>query len=95
MLPFETILGLIAAFCTTVSYLPQVEKTWRTGSTGDLSFKMLSFLGTGLTLWLIYGLLRGDTVIVIANAASLGMVAVLAVLKSRERQHDKAETTTS
>ena len=35
-----TFVGLIAAFCTTVSYFPQLKKCWETGSAGDLSLKM-------------------------------------------------------
>lgn len=83
---FETILGLAAAFCTTVCYVPQVRKAWQTGSTGDLSFKMLSGLSTGIALWLAYGVLKRDVVIIIANTATLALVGVLAVLKFKERK---------
>jgi hypothetical protein len=34
-----TIIGLFAAFCTTISYFPQLKKCWQTGSAGDLSLK--------------------------------------------------------
>ncbi len=37
---FTTLIGLLAAFCTTVSYYPQLKKCWATGSAGDLSLKM-------------------------------------------------------
>jgi hypothetical protein len=35
----ETLIGAAAAFCTTVSYVPQLRKCWETGETGDLSLK--------------------------------------------------------
>jgi MtN3 and saliva related transmembrane protein len=37
----ETLIGTGAAFCTTISYVPQLKKSWTTGETGDLSLKML------------------------------------------------------
>jgi MtN3 and saliva related transmembrane protein len=54
----ETLIGAAAAFCTTVSYIPQLRKCWKTGETGDLSLKMLLLLASGLGLWLLYGYLR-------------------------------------
>ena len=44
----ETLIGAAAAFCTTVSYIPQLRKCWTTGETGDLSLKMLLLLACGL-----------------------------------------------
>ena len=46
----ETLIGGAAAFCTTVSYVPQLRKCWTTGETGDLSLKMLLLLVAGLLL---------------------------------------------
>ena len=95
MLTFETLVGLVAAFCTTVSYIPQVKKCWQTGSTGDLSLKMLIILTTGISLWVVYGVLKGDMVIIIANTVSVLLLANLLVFKVREnattrRQHKPA-----
>lgn len=49
-----TLVGLFAAFCTTVSYFPQLKKCWDTGKTGDLSLKMFSILATGVAAWVLY-----------------------------------------
>ena len=84
MLTIETVVGFVAAFCTTVSYIPQVKKCWQTGSTGDLSLKMLAILATGISLWVVYGVLKGDMVIIIANAVSLLLLANLLVFKVKE-----------
>jgi MtN3 and saliva related transmembrane protein len=67
----QTAIGTAAAFCTTVSYLPQLRKCWRTGEAGDLSLRMLLLLAAGLALWLVYGTLRGDAVITVANGIGL------------------------
>jgi MtN3 and saliva related transmembrane protein len=84
MLNIETLVGFVAAACTTLSYIPQVRKAWQTGSTGDLSLKMLSILATGIALWVVYGLLKADIVIIIANTVSLLLLASLLVFKLRE-----------
>ena len=68
---FTTLVGLAAAVCTTVSYYPQLKKCWDTGSAGDLSLKMFSILAVGIALWVAYGVLKSDYVIILANSISL------------------------
>ena len=72
--------------CTTVSYYPQLKKCWETGSAGDLSLKMFLTLATGVALWVVYGFLKSDVVIIIANAVSLALLSGLLYFKLRERQ---------
>jgi MtN3 and saliva related transmembrane protein len=91
MLSIETLIGFAAAFCTTVSYIPQVKKCWQTGSSGDLSLKMLLILATGIGLWVLYGILKGDMVIVIANSVSLLLLGNLIVFKVRENMASKPQ----
>ena len=90
----ETLIGAAAAFCTTVSYIPQLRKCWETGETGDLSLKMLLLLASGLGLWLLYGYLRADAVIIIANAISLTLLGGILFFKIRGPQTSH-ETKTS
>lgn len=78
--------GLAAAALTSLSYLPQVRKAWPRGSTDDLSFKTLAVLATGLSLWILYGALKGDSVIVLANVVGLSLVATLLAFKLRDRR---------
>lgn len=80
----ETFIGLAAAFFTTLSYVPQVWKGWRTRSVGDLSLRMILILSTGIALWVVYGFLRSDRVIIGANAICLFFLANLLFLKLRE-----------
>lgn len=84
----ETI-GAIAAVLASLSYLPQVRKAWPRGSTGDLSLGMLTALTIGLCLWVLYGALRGDWVIVLANVAGATLAATVLGCKIRDR-HDAA-----
>jgi len=78
---FSTLVGAAAALCTTISYLPQLKKSWETGETDDLSRNMLILLGAGLGLWLAYGVLKADFVIIAANGVSLAMVACILWIK--------------
>ena len=81
MSTLATNIGLSAAACTTAANLPQLKKAWVTGETDDLSLKTLLLFGSGLTLWIIYGVLQKDIVIVLANGLSLMILCALLYLK--------------
>ncbi len=78
-----TWIGFLAAALTTAANIPQVMKAWRSRETRDLSLGMTLILTGGLTLWVIYGILQSDSVIIIANAAGLMLALSLMVLKLR------------
>jgi len=82
----STLIGLVAAFCTTVSYYPQLRECWQTRTAGDLSLKMFITLATGVALWAVYGVLQGDFVIIIANVVSLCLISGILVVKIREER---------
>ena len=77
--------GLLATALTSLSYIPQVRKAWPRGATGDLSSRTLAVLAAGLGMWIGYGVLKGDYVIILANAVGLCLVAILLVLVWRDR----------
>jgi MtN3 and saliva related transmembrane protein len=79
-----TAVGGVAAFCTTVSYFPQLQKCWQTGHTGDLSLLMFLVLAAGVALWILYGVLTSDPIIVVANAVSLALLLAILYFKVRE-----------
>jgi MtN3 and saliva related transmembrane protein len=81
---FAPYVGGIAAFMASLSYIPQVRKAWPRGSTGDLSLGMLTALTIGLSLWIVYGILRGDWVIVCANATGALLAAIVLGCKVRD-----------
>jgi MtN3 and saliva related transmembrane protein len=76
-----TILGLIAATLTTVSFLPQVIQTWKTKRTKDISFPMYLTITIGVFLWLIYGLFINSTPVIAANAVTLILASCILFLK--------------
>jgi MtN3 and saliva related transmembrane protein len=81
MSTFATVVGLAAAVCTTGANLPQLKKAWSTGQTDDISMNMLLVLASGLALWVAYGVLQKDIVIIVANAISLLLIGGLVSLK--------------
>jgi MtN3 and saliva related transmembrane protein len=83
MIVLTTMIGLVAAICTTSSFLPQVIKAWRSRSTHDISAGMFVLQTTGNSMWLLYGVLIADLPLVLANAITLALVAAILVLKLR------------
>lgn len=76
-------IGLLAGALTTIAFLPQVVKTWRTRSTRDISLGMFLVLTTGVALWLLYGLLLGDLPLVAANSVTFLLAAIILYFKLR------------
>ena len=76
-----TLIGHAAGVLTTISFLPQVIKAWRSRSTGDLSLVMLLTFLAGISLWLVYGLAIGALPLILANGVTLALVTVLLGLK--------------
>lgn len=78
-----TLLGLLAAFLTTFSFLPQVVKSWRTRATRDISLGMFMALTMGIVLWLVYGILIADLPLIVANTVTLALAGTILYLKLR------------
>jgi len=78
-----TLVGLSASFCILVSQIPEIHRAMKLKETRDLSWGMIALLILGTTLWLVYGLLRVDNIIVLANSIMLVILAVLLALKYR------------
>lgn len=78
-----TTLGLIAGTLTTAAYLPQLIKTWRSKSAGDISWSMLITLCLGIVLWLVYGVYVQDLPVILANMVTLMLTSVILALKVR------------
>jgi MtN3 and saliva related transmembrane protein len=75
------LIGLVACSLTTTAWLPQLWRTWRTRSAGDLSWGYLAVTATGMGTWLTYGALVADFAVVVTNVLTLSLVAALVVLK--------------
>ena len=78
------LIGATAAVLASLSYIPQVRKTWPRGSTHDLSLHMLIALTAGLALWVLYGVLRGDWIIATANIVGASLSGSVLAFKLRD-----------
>jgi len=79
------ILGLVAATCTTVAFIPQVYKVWKEKSAKDISLLMYLVLTLGLTLWLIYGIKIYSIPVILANGITLLLVLFMVYLKLKHK----------
>lgn len=75
------IVGFIAAFCTTIAFLPQAIRTFRTKNTNGISLSMYSIFVLGVIMWLVYGILLNDIPLIIANSVTLALSASILVMK--------------
>ena len=76
-----SIIGFIAAFFTTISYIPQLIKVMRSKSTEDLSLTTFLLLFLGLCLWLVYGILLKNFPLIIANVITLFFISLILIHK--------------
>ena len=77
------LLGIVAGTITSVTFVPQVIKIWKTRSARDISLVMLLLLITGVLAWLLYGILVKDAAIIYTNSMVLAMSLILLYFKWR------------
>ena len=82
---FITILGLIAGALTTIAFLPQLFKTWKSKSAKDVSLETLAIFSFGVLLWLIYGIYLHALPIILANLLTLIFNLIILGLKIKYR----------
>ena len=74
-------IGFFAAFCTTISFLPQAIKVYKSKSTKDISLYMFLIFTIGTFCWLIYGLIISSIPIVSANKITLVLSFFILIYK--------------
>lgn len=84
-----TYLGLLAGTITTAAAVPQVVRTYRTRQARDISIWQPVLLNIGMSLWLTYGLIIGDTPLIVANGFSIVCYSLLIVMKIVYKEDDK------
>ena len=80
---FVELLGFIAAFCTTVAFVPQLIRVIRLRSARDISLPTFLLFSVGVFLWLLYGIRIGSKPVMASNAATLLLSVSILVLKLR------------
>jgi len=78
-----TFLGMAAGTLTTISFLPQVIRTWKTRSAKDISAGMFMLFCAGIFLWILYGVSINSLPVIITNIVTFILAFIILVLKLR------------
>ncbi len=80
---FVDILGYTAGAITSLTFLPQVIKTWKDKSAKDISMNMFLIAATNEVMWIVYGVLLKNWVIIATNSVVLIMSLIMITFKLR------------
>ena len=82
-MPSTEILGLVAGVFTTFSTIPQIMRVYKLKSAREISLIFTSTLLTGVTIWLVYGIVLGLTPLILWNSIGIVLNAWLLLFKLR------------
>jgi MtN3 and saliva related transmembrane protein len=82
------IIGSVAGILVLSSFIPQLLKAYKTKRMSDVSIHLLIFIASGMFLWVLYGFIRSDPVIIGTNATGFALNVTLLILKLKyDRMH--------
>jgi MtN3 and saliva related transmembrane protein len=76
-------IGYAAATLTTVAFVPQALKTIRSRDTSGISLAMYAVFIVGIVCWFGYGIVLGSWPMIVSNAITFVLAAIILVLKLR------------
>jgi MtN3 and saliva related transmembrane protein len=76
-----TFLGFTAGIVTSLGFIPQLIRGYRTKKLHDVSYWMPLVLALGMLLWLLYGFIRNDIAIIVANSFGVSCNILLIGMK--------------
>jgi MtN3 and saliva related transmembrane protein len=77
------ILGLIAGAITSIGYLPQIFRGYKTKKLDDVSYFMPGILALGMLLWLVYGIILNAIAVIVANIFGVACSTLLIIMKKK------------
>lgn len=84
------LLGFVAGACSTLAFVPQVLRVWKTRSATDISYGMYFIFLTGNVLWFAYGVYTQALPLMVCNVVTIvlsGAVVVMKVCLERPGRH--------
>ncbi|TDO26988.1 SemiSWEET family sugar transporter [Sediminibacterium goheungense] len=75
------LVGYLGSFLTSITFIPQVYKSWQSKSVGDLSIWMITIVVTSTLVWLVYGFAIKSGPVIVANFIVLALTLVLFYFK--------------
>lgn len=76
-------IGYVAAFLTTIAFVPQALKTIRTRETSGISLGMYVVFTIGVVCWFGYGVVLGSWPMILSNIITFVLAAIILGLKLR------------
>ncbi|MGH9963454.1 MAG: SemiSWEET family sugar transporter [Nitrososphaeraceae archaeon] len=83
LIAWADIIGTVAGILVLSSFIPQLIKAYKTKKMSDVSIHLMILIASGMFLWVIYGLIRSDPVIIGTNATGFALNITLLVMKLR------------
>lgn len=80
---FTDLLGYLAGALTTLSFIPQAWRTFRTKDVSGISLRMYCIFTLGIAVWLTYGIVLKETPMIVANSVSLVLACAVLAMKLR------------
>ena len=78
---YVTILGFLAGTLTTISFVPQVIKIWKSRETKDISLGMYLFFVLGVFIWFLYGLFIKSSPVIVVNVVTFVLALTILIFK--------------
>ena len=78
-----SLVGFAAGFLTTVAFIPQAVKIWRSKSAADVSLAAFLAFTVGVGMWLAYGILKQEPPIIVWNGVTLVIAAAILAMKAK------------
>lgn len=82
---FLNLLGFFAAMLTSLAFVPQAIRVIQTRQTKDISRNSYILLNLGISLWLLYGIMKMDLPIIIANSTTIIFSMTILIFKLKEK----------
>lgn len=73
--------GYIAAFCSTLAFIPQVIKLWKERSARAISTAMYLIYSLSVILWLVYGVMINSIPLIIGEIITLILSVAILLMK--------------
>ena len=83
------VLGYVAGTLTTIALVPQAWRSFRTKDVSGISLRMYWIFTLGVAIWLAYGILLGETPMILANSVSLVLACAVLAMKLRYGEQEK------
>ena len=78
-----SLIGFAAGFLTTVAFVPQVVKIWRSKSAEDVSLVTFLAFTLGVALWIVFGVVQKEPPIIVWNGVTLVLAGAILAMKLR------------